>query len=155
MGDSHPNPWSFSNDDENLFSPDKNFKVEYKSLNEIAMGSPLTGASYLIYNDKKIKLNEWSGGPCIWRREGDAVALPLWVENNNQQILMVNLVDLTVVTFRRRFRVLYFRNFFGNTLSGIDSPVYQPEKFIFNINNEKIEEILPLKIHGDGVILLK
>jgi hypothetical protein len=47
MIETYPNPWSFGNDDEKLFSSDKSSKIVYAELCEIGMGATLAGDCYL------------------------------------------------------------------------------------------------------------
>lgn len=58
MNNEYPNPWNFSNIDENLLSPNGKYKIEFGDLYEIGMGAPLIGECFLIHNDKKLKLND-------------------------------------------------------------------------------------------------
>ena len=144
MNNEYPNPWNFSNIDKNLLSPNGKYKIEFGELYEIAMGAPIGGECYLIYDDKKIKLNDWSGGPIIWNEINEKIALPIWTKQRNQKIAIVDLANLTITTFKKEFRVLHFNKFLDNNLFGIDSPIYMTAKLNFDIDKEEIETIKQL-----------
>ncbi len=138
------NPWHFSNTDKNLYSPDGIYKIEFYELSEIAMGAPLGGTCYLIFDDKKIKLADWCGVPIIWNKNGNKIALPIWTKKRKQKIAIVDIVNLTITIYKREFRVLQFQNFIENSLLGVDSPIYMPKKVNFDIDKEEVEKIKEL-----------
>ncbi|TGN29498.1 hypothetical protein [Empedobacter tilapiae] len=145
MNNEYPNPWNFSNIDKNLLSPNGKYKIEFRELYEIAMGAPIGGECYLIYDDKKLKLNDWSGGPIIWNDTSDKIALPIWTKQRNQKISIVDINNLTITTFKNEFRVLHFSKFIDKNLLGIDSPIYMTTKLNFDIDKEEVETIKQLK----------
>ncbi|HEV2831376.1 MAG TPA: hypothetical protein VGW31_05285, partial [Hanamia sp.] len=62
MDDNYPNPWNFSNSDNNSTSFDGQYKIEFGDLIEIGMGAPIAGQCFLTTkNDLKILLNKWCG----------------------------------------------------------------------------------------------
>ena len=141
MNNDYPNPWNFSNIDKNLLSPNGKYKIEFGELYEIAMGAPIGGKCYLIYENKKLKLNDWCGGPIIWNETNKKVALPLWTKQRNQKIAIVDITVLNITIFKKEFRVLHFNKFLDNHLFGIDSPIYMTAKLNFDIDKEEIETI--------------
>lgn len=141
MGNNYPDPWNFSNTDKNLVSPNGKYKVEFGDLHEIAMGAPISGKSFLILGDKRIKLNDQTGGPIIWNESSDKVAMPVWGKDRLQRILVADITNLSIAVFERKFRVLQFKKFDADILSGIDSPIYMTTDFHFDLNNEKIDRI--------------
>ncbi|MBB6004025.1 hypothetical protein [Arcicella rosea] len=145
MSSDYPNPWNFSNIDKNLLSPNGKYKIEFGELYEMAMGAPIAGECYLIFDDKKIKINEWTGGPVIWNETSGKIALPIWTKNRNQKISIVDINNLTITTYKKEFRVLHFNKFEENKLSGIDSPFYMTTKLNFDINKEEVETIKQIK----------
>ncbi len=154
MINDYPNPWDFSNSDKNLISPNQNGKIVFAELCEIAMGAPISGQSFLVFDDTTIKLNDYTGGPVIWNEFGNKVALPIWTKNRKQKIAIVNINDLTITIFKKLFRVIHFKKFEDITLSGIDSPIYKTSSFDFDLNNENIESVKKL-IDDDTVHSLK
>ncbi len=144
MNNEIPNPWNFSNMDKNLHSPNGVYKVEFYGLSEIAMGAPLGGTCYLIFNDKKIKLDDWCAGPIIWNKTSDKVALPIWTKKRKQKIAIVDISNFTITIYKKEFKVLQFQNFIENNLFGIDSPVYMPKKLNFDIDKEEFGQIKEL-----------
>lgn len=145
MNIEYPNPWNFSNIDKNLLSPNGKYKIEFVDLYEIAMGGPIGGECYLLFENKKIKLNGFCGGPIIWNETNEKIALPIWTKNRNQKIAIVDAFNFTITTFKKEFSVLHFSKFIDNNLIGIDSPIYMTTKLNFDILKEEIETIKPLK----------
>lgn len=145
MNNEYPNPWNFSNIDQNLISPNNLFKVEFGELNEISMGVPVGGECYLNFDGKKIKISEWCAGPIMWNTLSSKIALPTWTKNRNQKIVIVDTEKMTATTFKREFRIILLESFTDNFLSGVDSPIYMAEKFNFDIEKEKIEKMKELK----------
>src|SRR5689334_12157098 len=96
MDDHYPNPWNFSNSDNNLTSFDGQYKIEYGDLVEIGMGAPIAGQCFLTTkNDLKILLNKWCGGPIAWETKSNKVALPIWtrkfLKGTVQQIAIADI----------------------------------------------------------------
>lgn len=145
MNNEYPNPWNFSNIDENLLSPNGKYKIEFGDLYEIGMGAPLIGECFLIHNDKKLKLNDCCCGPIIWNNSSNKIALPIWTKQRNQKISIVDTTNLTITTYKKEFGVLHFNNFCDNSLFGIDSPIYMRAPLNFDIIQEVIETIKELK----------
>jgi hypothetical protein len=137
----YPNPWNFDNTDKNFISPNGEYKIAFGALYEIAMGGPLSGNCFLIYEGKKIKLNDWTGGPVIWNSTSDKIAMPIWTENRNQKIGIADVSKLTLTIFREEFSVIHFNKFEEKILSGIDSPISSASKFKFDIEEEEVEII--------------
>ena len=149
MTDTYPNPWDFHNTDKTLLSSDLNHKVVYYDLNEIAMGGPLGGLCFLeTTENKKIKINDWCGGPAIWETSGFFMAVPIWTRNalqgTVQQIGLLNLRTNELKIYSTIFRVLDFRFFDKNIISGYDSPIYQTKTLTFNIDTEKVDQVVRL-----------
>lgn len=145
MNNIYPNPWNFSNSDKNLTSPNKKYRIEYSDLYEIAMGAPIGGECFLISNETKMKLSDFCGGPIIWNQESSKIALPIWTKNRDQKIGIYDFENKTITLYKRIFRVLQFDSFIENKLTGIDSPIFQTEKFEINTKTEIIESISILK----------
>lgn len=103
----HPNPWNFSNKDEQLISPNKQCRIEYGELFEIAMGAPLGGECFLVYMDNsRLKVSEWAGGPVVWEKDSIRLALPIWTRERNQNIAVVDIAAQTLNIYAATFRVL-------------------------------------------------
>lgn len=80
-----------------------------------------------------------------WHSLNERIALPIWTKQRNQKIAIVDVANLTITTFKKEFRVLFFNKFLDNNLSGVDSPIYMTTKLIFDISKEEIEIIKQLK----------
>ncbi len=144
MNNRYPNPWNFSNTDKNMLSPNGKYRVEFNKLYEIAMGGLIGGECYLIYEDKKIKISDFCGGPIIWNEDSNKIALPIWTNKRSQKISVVDISNLTITTFKKEFMVILFDKFIGNKLFGIVSSTYRTKEINFDINNEEIEIIKQL-----------
>lgn len=145
MNIDYPNPWNFDNTDENLISPDGKYKIQFGDLYEIAMGGPVSGNCLLVFQGKKIILNDWTGGPVLCNKESNKIALPIWTENRNQKIGLADVSNWTLSIIREEFSVIHFKHFEKNILNGIDSPISSPSTFSFDIEKEEIEIIKRLK----------
>ena len=146
--DNNLDPWNFHNTDKRLLSPDGQHKLVYYDLNEIAMGAPLGGPCFLEGDSKKIKINDWCGGPPVWNHEGRSFAIPIWtrtfLEGTIQKIGIVDLENLELKIFGKTFRVLDLQSFEKNRVQGYDSPIYNTETVSFDIEKEQIEKIIKL-----------
>ncbi len=147
MNNIYPNPWNFSNLDKNLYSPNRQLKVEYGALNEIAMGGPLTGETFLILDGYRINLNIRCGGPIVWNNMSDKIALPTWTDQRKHKIAIIDIKDLTLIIYKKEFRVLYLDRFYENHVRGIDSPTHMSTVFDFNLNKEIIESVNNIILH--------
>ena len=147
MSNDYPNPWNFSNADQNLKSPNGKYFILYDDLYEIAMGAPIGGACYLVFENKKIKLSDFCGGPILWNNEGTKIALPIWTVNRCQQIAVIDIQSRTKTLFKPMFRVLHFESFIGNIIFGIDSPIHNTAKLVFNTESEPIESVTKIHIN--------
>ena len=141
----YPNPWDFCNENLQLTSVDGKNKIEYYSLAEIAMGSPLSGFCYWInQNGNKIKLNEQFGGPAIWNSDGTKVAIPTWTrkffKGTVQQITILDTTKREIVRYKKIFDVLDLRTFHENEICGYDSPIYRTKTVQFDLTKERIIE---------------
>lgn len=145
MNQTYPTPWNFANTDGNLISPNQQYKVEFGPLYEIAMGAPLGGCCYLLFEGQKIKLHDWVGGPIIWEETGNKLALPLWTKQRQQQLAIFDLVTFELTIFQRMYRVLHLTFFSNGQINGIDSPIYNPIDLQLDINVERIDSTKQIK----------
>jgi hypothetical protein len=121
----------------------------YYELYEIAMGAPLGGQCYLENSDKKkIKINDWCGGPPAWETDGHLLAIPIWtrkfLKGTVQQIGILDTRNNDLKIFKKTFDVLDIRSFDKTTIYGYDSPIHKTKNVIFDIEKEKIETIINL-----------
>ena len=137
---SYPNPWDFANTNTEMHSFDNKFKIEFGELNEIAMGAPLGGKCYLITDNIKILLNNFSAGPVIWENNSYRIAIPIWkktaFKGTVQQIMIVDLYKSAVTLYKQTFNVLDLRSFNGDFIFGYDSPIHK--KKILNLDITKL-----------------
>src|SRR6478736_9549914 len=141
---SYPKPWIFENADEQMFSPDRQFRIEYGTLIEFVQGSPLAGKCFLVDNSGgKHLINKLCGGPPIWSAEGNKVAIPVWkrtfLKGTIQKILIIDINNKECTLFRKKFRVLDLKSFNKNIIYGIDSPVHKTDEVHFDLNKETVE----------------
>lgn len=140
MNSTYPNPWDFTNNDENLKSPDGKFKVEYKDFGEIAMGGPIRGSYEISLNGRLLKLVDSGGGPIVWNDACNKIAIPVWTKNRRQKIAVFDITSQTLTLYKKEFSVLHLSQFEGNIINGINSPVYKPVAVHFEIGTESIEK---------------
>lgn len=113
------------------------------------MGAPIGGQCFLETVDKKkVKINDWCGGPPAWETEGQLLAIPIWtrklLKGTVQQIGVLDTGNMVLKIFRKTFRVLDIRSFDKTTIYGYDSPIYKTEILNFDIEKEKIETLIKL-----------
>jgi len=142
-------PWQFHNTDKALVSTDGSQKLVYYDLSEIAMGAPIGGPCFLESDGHpKIKINDWCAGPPVWEKTGRLLAVPIWTRNAEsgitQRIGIVDTHKLTLTVFKKKFRVLDLRSFDRNIVAGYDSLLHNPEKVLFDIEEEDTEAIVQL-----------
>ncbi|MBF9251756.1 hypothetical protein I2I11_00470 [Pontibacter sp. 172403-2] len=138
-------PWAFYNADEQMFSPNKQNRIEYSELIELAMGSPLAGECYWCDSDnKRHKLSGLYGGPPIWNPEGNMVAIPIWnrtlFKGTIQQLSVIDVIKSEWTQYKRTFRILDLRSFRNKIISGYDSPIYDTTPLHFDLSREEIEK---------------
>ena len=143
------NPWQFRNTDKALVSPDGSQKLVYYDLSEIAMGAPIGGPCFLESDGHpKIKINDWCAGPPVWEKAGRLLAVTIWTRNAEsgitQRIGIVDTHKLTLTVFKKKFRVLDLRSFDRTIVAGYDSLLHNPEKVLFDIEEEDTEAIVQL-----------
>ncbi|PSR55246.1 hypothetical protein AHMF7605_17905 [Adhaeribacter arboris] len=138
-------PWGFGNNDKQMFSPDKQNRIEYFDLIEFVMGSPLAGECYWVdRNSKMYLINKLCAGPPIWNTEGNKVALPVWkrtlLKGTIQKLTIVDIIKNELTLYKKIFRVLDLKTFDKNLVTGIDSPIHNPIAFQFDLNQEEVEK---------------
>jgi len=146
----YPNAWDFPNENSNGQENDDKATLEYSNLHEVGMGAPLSGKCKVKLNDnKEILIPENCGGPAIWTRNGQKVAIPIWdrsfFSGTFQTIGIVDLKNKTLIKYKKKFRVLDLRSFSGNNIVGFDSPIHRMKKLKFDYVNEQIEKIIEIK----------
>ncbi|QMU28685.1 hypothetical protein [Adhaeribacter radiodurans] len=142
---SYTKPWIFENGGEQMFSPDRQYRMEYGTLIEIVQGSPLAGKCYLVDNScGKHLINDLCGGPPIWNAEGNKVAIPVWKRTlligTIQKILIIDIDNQECILFKKKFREIDFKSFNKNIIYGIDSPVHKIDEIHFDLNKEEVQE---------------
>jgi hypothetical protein len=119
-----PPPWDFGNDDKSMLSASGKYRTVYGDLTEVGKGGPLQGALYLqnIKTGKKAKIFELAGGPPVWDKKQDIVAVPIWWRHfffgTYQKLLIINLKANEFIIYKKRFKVLHLSTLEGNTLQG-------------------------------------
>ena len=146
----YPNAWDFPNESSNGLENEYKAILEYSNLNEIAMGGPLSGICNLKINETvKVFIAENCGGPAIWTRNGQKLAIPIWdkalFSGAFQRIGLVDLKKQTLSTYKKKFRVLDLRSFSANNIIGFDSPINRMKIVEFDYTNEPIEKVVALK----------
>ena len=141
--ETYPNAWDFGNSDRQMKSTLGDYRVEYGTLLEIAMGAPLGGQAYLVSDEKKTLIDKWCSGPPIWDSTGKKVAIPKWTrtfwKGTLQELIVIDLSAGEKIIFKRKFDVLDLRRFEKNKIYGYNSPKHKPKTIEFDIKEEKIE----------------
>ena len=146
MTNSYPNPWNFSNNDNNWVSPDGQYIIEFGELSEIAMGAPVSGECFLVYPDNsKVKLSDWAGGPVVWQIQGGKVAFPVWTQSREQKIAVADINARTLTIYSQTFRVLDMKIFDQGIITGQDSPIHLTTTINFDTTRENSEKVKQFK----------
>jgi len=144
MTNSYPNPWDFSNNDNNLVSPDGQYRIEFGEVSEIAMGAPVGGECFLVNPDNsRVKLSDWASGPVVWQIQGGKVAFPVWTQARKQKIAVADINARTLTVYSKTFRVLDMKTFDQGIITGQKSPSYRTKSIEFETtreNNEKVKQ---------------
>lgn len=117
-----PTPWDFSNEDKSCLSPTGKYRIVYGDLSEVGQGGPLQGGLYLqnLKSGKKVKIFEPAGGPPVWDKKQDIVAVPIWWRHfffgTYQKLLIINLKTNEFIIYKKRFKVLHLSKLEGNML---------------------------------------
>jgi len=146
----YPNPWDFSDENSNGQENEHNAILEYSNLNEIGMGGPLSGICNLKINQTvEVLIAGNYGGPAIWTRNGQKLAIPIWnkafFSGAFQRIGLVDIKKHTLSIYKKKFRVLDLRSFSANNIKGFDSPINRMKIVEFDYTNEPIEKVISLK----------
>ena len=153
----YPNAWDFPNENSNKLKNENNATLEYSNLYEIGMGAPISGICKLNKRGEDfVLIGNNCGGPALWNESGLKIAIPIW-ENSffKGKIQKIGIFDLeknTLTKYKKKFRVLNLETFNKNTIKGIDSPIHKSKNIEFNIENEKIEKIIEIKITGGNTV---
>ncbi|AHM59325.1 hypothetical protein D770_05290 [Flammeovirgaceae bacterium 311] len=118
-------PWDFA---EKHQSPDGFHTVEYEELNEIAMGGPLSGVCYINDGHSKIKLAGRFGGPPVWSTDNKYVAIPKWIDRNDQRIALLDVYGNNLQESKTKYRFLKLESFENGIIKGIDNPIHKTQK---------------------------
>lgn len=147
MSNQTSDPWNFSNSDPDLLSPDGLWKVEFGPLYEFVMGGPIGGECFLVKNNIKTTLSKFCGGPIVWSRDSEQLALPVWLQNKNQKMVVVNVVHLSITTYKEEFSVLHLKHFENDIITGVDSPLSSATNVLFDLKMEDVEKIRKLRLN--------
>jgi len=139
-------PWGARLNDKSFISPDKSKRILFYG-GEIAMGSPLRGTCYIETRTGKIELGHNCGCPAVWSDDNRYLALPLWTDQLDQRIAIVDFEDMVMRRMKGVYRVLHIKSFEDGIVYGVDSPIHRKEYFEIDINTVeytksfKLEEI--------------
>ncbi|WP_157887139.1 hypothetical protein [Hymenobacter sp. PAMC 26628] len=144
-------PWDFSGDSRQFYAPDglQYLRYETESLTEIAMGGPLSGPCFWVRPDgTEVLLHETCGGPPVWQRQGNYVALPIWqlsLSGGRKACLgVVAITRCELILFEEKFSVLQLEEFDDQLIIGIESPIYRPKSLKFDLTSATVARIISL-----------
>lgn len=136
-------PWYFEDE---YPSPNTKYKLVYEMVGEVAMGAPLAGICKLVHGNRTYSLRGSFGGPVVWNQRSDFAALPYWGPGRMQRLAIVNIPTLELWLSQQVFRVIELTHVKQGVIYGIDSPIYQAKKIVFDPSKEAFEH--RMKIHG-------
>ena len=119
--------WSYEN---TFISPNGIWTASVVNANEIAMGAPTSGTLKLSTGFVFENCNP----SFVWSDDSRFVAVPVWQSNRSQKLAIIKVENSKFIYYKKSFRVLELSSFIGGVVSGIDSPIYKPEKFELNLS---------------------
>lgn len=123
-------PWSA---DVRLLSPDGSLVAEISDAMEIAMGGPMEGTLH-ISNDFII---ERCNSSIVWSEDSRYLAVPQWVHNRKQRLVVIEPLARKLQYFPGIYRVLEIHQFKNGIISATDSPPHLPRSLEFNLSDLK------------------
>lgn len=138
------NPWYIHPDETPFTSPDGEKEFLYTNAGEIRMSSPLSGIGLIKIQNKNYHLKQILGIPPIWSHCSTYLAIPYWNYNYSQKIALIDTRTLEIKLSAKNYRVLTFKSFKNNVLTGVDSPEYKPEKIEVNIKEMQFSNVIKI-----------
>ncbi|MEP3209724.1 MAG: hypothetical protein ABJN95_11065 [Maribacter sp.] len=142
MSNNLETPWNFANES---LSPNGKFILQFGYVGEVAMGAPLSGECFLLFDNKKFTLNGMFGGPIVWNEISDKAAIPYWTENRFQKLAIIDMSEMKIYISDKDFRVIQLDKFKNDLILGIDSPIYRTEKINYDFRTEKYVKVIEVK----------
>lgn len=141
-----PDPWNFTNE---FAAPNGNQYLRYDSLSEFGQGSPLTGECFWVGPDGlMVQLFGRYGGPPVWNATGQRAALPRWqpsvLGGMRQHLAVLDTQLRKLAVFQQSFRVLHLQEFIHLLVTGLDSPLYNTNSLLFNLETAAIKRVFEL-----------
>ena len=119
--------WSYES---TIMSPNGILTASVVNANEIAMGAPTSGTLKLstgfVFNNCNPSF--------VWSDDSRFIAVPIWQSNRSQRLAIINVENGKITHHKKKFRVLELCSFIGGVVSGIDSPIYKPERIELNLS---------------------
>jgi hypothetical protein len=140
------NPWDFAGS-QRFSAPDgaHSLRYETESLVEIAMGGPLSGPCFWERpGGSPVLVHAACGGPPVWQRQGQCVALPIWQGGRRARLGVLAVARRELVLFKEAFSVLQLEGFDGRIITGIDSPIYRPKALRFDVATAAVAQVISL-----------
>lgn len=139
MSFTSPNPWRFAPRDPAFVSPDKQYEVAFWRIGEIAMSAPWGGDCAIVRDNLKLLIDEHCAAPVVWDEASQRMALPIWCKGRVQQIAVIDVRNAMCHLYARTYGVVWLKNFHGDLITGINSPVYKTKQLYFDLRLEEIE----------------
>jgi hypothetical protein len=138
------NPWRVHPDETPFASPDGKKEFLYTHAEEIRMGSPLSATGLIKTQNENYHLKPLFGIPPIWSDCSKYLAIPYWNYNYSQKIALININTLEIKLSAKNYRVLTFKSFKNNVITGVDSPEYKPDYIEVNIQKMQFSNIIKI-----------
>jgi hypothetical protein len=113
-------PWSWEAE---LVSPDGQKTARIVDAGEIAMGAPTAGRLSISSGMTLENCNP----SMVWSHDSRFLAVPRWLPDRNQQLVIVDVGTGKVRVVPGRYRVLQLESFDAGVVRGVDSPIHMPQ----------------------------
>lgn len=145
-------PWTndLSNFNEQLYSPDKQYKIEYEFLGEFGMGSPVSGHCSLFYvgtlrSKYCLSLSMHAGLPFAWNESSTKLAFPIWSKVGNTALSRIAMFDTKthqLLLYKKTSFVWWIKSFKNNIIL---CNAFPSEDEQFNIEKEATRASIYIK----------
>jgi hypothetical protein len=93
------------------------------------MGAPTSG-QLLMSNGMT---REMCNPSIVWSDDSEFLAVPQWTTGRTQRLMVISIQHRTSRYVDDEFRVLELHDFSNGIVRGIDSPIYMPQSFAFDV----------------------
>ena len=121
--------WTY--EDVVLKSPNRRHTLSVVRLTEVAMGAPTSGE--LLVDGRVI--GRGFGPSAVWSNDSKYFVIPRW-SGRQQELCLYKIEKGELITGRTTYRVLELESLKNGVLEGVDSPIYETQRFSVSVKAE-------------------